>query len=253
MKKDNSKKIVVKYNNDLNDIQYGVFSAKELDLLFTVLNEIREELPMDDGEAKSFSYIEREYPLSRIREIMGLPTIACSNGRLRDRILTLGDKLTRIRCFFDAPGLGKGYMCLCPLFTVGEDGGTLLVHFNRTYLYLLSRVDMGYTSFELSEYLSLNHIASKVLYHKVKQYKMAGEVFYPDIDYFRQQMVLPETARARQIVSRIIEPAVEELKAVVPGLKLEVEKVGSRHEIKGFSLLFTPAKAKPEYLNKKND
>ena len=241
-------KVTIKYNNDLNDIQFGAFSSRELDLLFAVLNELQKELPTNCSTLGSMGYMVREYPFSQLRELMGLTTAACSNTHFEKRVMSLGDKLTKVRCFFDVADMGRGYMCLCPMFKTNPERNAVVVHFNAAYLYLLSKVDVRYTSFELHEYFSLKRTASKALYHKIKQYKMSGSVFYNDIDYFRQQMALPSTTRRREIISRIVEPAVDELKRVVPDLKLAVTKAGSSHEITGFTLTFEPTKAKPDFL-----
>ncbi len=242
-------KLTVKYHNDLNDIQFGVFSARELDMFMIVLNAIR--VSLDNGEIKPNSrYISREYSFAQIREWLNLSTRNCSDARLVERIKAIGYKVTRIQTFVSTPSKGSGYLTLCPRFWIGGRADTVQVDFNMDYLYLLADISTHYTSFELREYLSLNHIGTKILYHKIKQYKMSGHVSFSDIDTFRKQMALPDTARARQIIARIVEPAVEELKPIFPELELNVFKSGSNHEITGFELIFKPTKTRSKRSDK---
>ncbi len=241
------KKTIVKYNNDLNEIQFGSFTAKELDIFITVFNDIRLSLGDEDVKFNSEKRIMREYTFEELRNILQMPAHVYPRALFRKYLLSLGKKLNSLRCFFDTP-TESGYISIFPTFAPLKQKDVLVIEVNPTYLYLMTNTTIHYTKFELDEYRSLSLVASKALYHKIKQYKMTGMVFFADIDEFRQMMALSDTSRSRDITTRIVEPAVLELQKIIPSLRLDIEKGGKSHQITGFSLSFKPTKAKPKYL-----
>lgn len=113
-----------------------------------------------------------------------------------------------------------------------KDTGTLKVHIQNTFFDMLKNYKLGFTSFELAEFVCLTGNYTKSLYRLLKQFRTQGEWTVKKED-FRKLLNVPEKYRLIDIDRNILKPAVEQLSREhdlfdtvrVPFKNLKVDKI----------------------------
>ena len=121
-----------------------------------------------------------------------------------------------------------------------KDTGTLKVHIQNTFFDMLKNYKLGFTTFELAEFVSLKGNYTKSLYRLLKQFRIQGEWTVKKED-FRKLLNVPEKYRLIDIERNILKPAVEQLSqehdlfntARIPFKNLKVEKIKKTRGSKG--------------------
>ncbi len=247
-------KQVAKYNNNINDIKLGVLTAKELDIFISLITSLQDAVA--DGELVIDTTISNLYPrkvytFEEMRRILALSKDSYSNATMKAYLERMHKKLASIQCKAEYENGNYEFFTMFPRIKAHMETQTIEVLVDPSFLYIITETATHYTSFELDEYRSLSSVASKVMYQKLKQFKMTGKICFSDIGIFKEQMAFAKTARTNNVVTRVVKPAVAELKRIVPSLELTLFKEGKSHEVTGFELTFTPCKKKPDFLKKK--
>lgn len=88
----------------------------------------------------------------------------------------------------------------------------LKVHIQDDFYAMVKNYQLGFTRFELAEFVSLSGNYTKTLYRLLKQWRTKGK-WKVSINDFRRLLNIPESYRMRDIDRQVLTPAINQLKA----------------------------------------
>ena len=108
----------------------------------------------------------------------------------------------------------------------------LEVHIQDDFYEMMKNYKLGFTRFELAEFVNLSGSYAKTLYRLLKQYRTSGS-WIVTVEDFRQLLNVPKTYRQREIDTRVLNPCIKQLSREldmfdtvrVPFRNLKVEKI----------------------------
>jgi len=191
---------IVKYQNELNldPKSYPVFKLTEIEQnIFMAL--LSQTTFNDDQWVRTNLYDLREkisyYSRSMdgfIDEIDNLLEKICSQKIKIKR----GSKVFLFVCF--------------DKLEYDEKTNDLAVHFQDDFYHMVKNYQLGFTRFELAEFVSLSGAYAKTLYRQLKQFKTQGWWFVELAD-FKRLLNIPENYRQCDINTRILKPCIKQL------------------------------------------
>lgn len=140
----------------------------------------------------------------------------------------------------------------------------LTVHIQDDFFEMMKNYRLGFTRFELAEFVCLSGNYAKTLYRLLKQWRTKGIKSFT-IEEFREYLNIPESYRQRDIDKQIINPCIKQLANPidmideatgckrVPFCNLKVEKTKKRGRGKGGAvdeLIFTWDREQPKKKRK---
>lgn len=184
-----TKKNIIKYNNDLNKVQFKNFKEKELDLFFSMCLKLKEK----KTEEVSFKF-------SDLKKIIDLKngtdkTLIDIVDSCTDKILTL--KLRKE----DTDTIIK--LILFSKFEINKLEKTLKVKVNPDFQYILNNFIDKYTIMNHKEYISLNSKFDKNLYRLLKQWDTKKERNFT-IDEFKELLDIKDSYKMSDIDKQIL-------------------------------------------------
>lgn len=231
---------IVKYDNKLNNFNYGRFSAVEADIFFSLVARIRNSdglLIMSFDELKEVSNYYSRDEKRFIHDLEGTFT-KYLNLKYRDD----DGETIKITNVFQQLLISREKKLVTVQVTPGMEDAILSISEN-------------FTRFELQEFTKLKSSYSKSLYRLLKQWRTAGKM-YISIDEFRFKLDIPKSYRMSDIDKVIIKPVTNELSVCFQDLKCrkEYKKSASgrgRPMVKGFTFTFVPEEVYIEQQQKK--
>lgn len=203
-----NKNEVVKYHNDFNKINLPSFTAQEQNLLMGIISKMKD---LQDEELITF------YP----QELKEFSDKNYTNNEILSVVRVLRDK------FFKADFtiliehetyIAEKIINLFKEFTIYKDKDTLNIDrvemsVNKNFSYLLDNLVGNFTSFQLTEFLSLKSKYSKTLYRLLKQYKNTGKclIYSQNFDGFRAFMDIPKSYLQADIDKKVLNICMAEL------------------------------------------
>lgn len=220
---------IVKYDNKLNNFNYGRFSAVEADIFFSLVARIRNSdglLIMSFDELKKLSNYYSRDEKRFVHDLEGTFT-KYLNLKYRDD----DGETIKITNVFQQLLISREKKLVTVQVTPGMEDAILSISEN-------------FTRFELQEFTNLKSSYSKTLYRLLKQWRTVGKL-YISIDEFRFKLDIPKSYRMTHIDERVISPAINELSVCFQDLKCrkEYKKSSSgrgRPMVKGFTFTFAP-------------
>lgn len=88
----------------------------------------------------------------------------------------------------------------------------LKVHIQDDFYAMVKNYQLGFTRFELAEFVSLSGNYTKTLYRLLKQWRTKGK-WTVSINDFRRLLNIPDSYRMRDIDRQVLTPAINQLKA----------------------------------------
>lgn len=204
---------IVKYHNDLNNLQMTGFTEKEIDLFFAICLKM-----------KNKSIQELSLTFQELREL-----IDYKNGNI-DRFYKLLDKTyTKIL------GLNFRYedvnqiirFTLFSRFIINKDNQSVTIKINEDFKYILNDFVSMYTLFDIKELVNLKSIYSKNLYKILKQFRNTGW-YEVNIETLRYSLDVPESYDTNNFNKRVLAPILEELPKYFLNLRVEKIKKGRK-------------------------
>jgi hypothetical protein len=142
--------------------------------------------------------------------------------------------------------------------TYDEATFDLEVHFQDDFYAMVKNYQLGFTRFELAEFVSLSGAYAKTLYRQLKQYKSQGW-WLVSIEEFKTLLNIPKSYKQCDIDKQILKPCVAQLSRPtdlideitgatrIPFEKLAVEKIkksgrGRGGVLSALKFTFTPQK-----------
>ena len=220
-------KEVTRYKNEMNTLSIGKWTAEEMNFLFAILTQVRDE---GCKELKFDTYDLREYVKFDPKK----------PERWNNTMISVSKKLSQLVYFHTENNIFKA-MPLFQEFTVDLDTQSVTVEVSRKMEYILNKlnIDTGnWTQFEFFEFATLKSVYSKTVYRFLKQYRKTG-FWKVDLEDFRNLLSIPESYKPTHIDSRVLKPVMTELPLIFKGLK--VHKIKSRrrgNQLLGYEFTF---------------
>ena len=220
-------KEVTRYKNEMNTLSIGKWTAEEMNFLFAILTQVRDE---GCKELKFDSYDLREYVNFDPKK----------PERWNNTMISVSKKLSQLVYFHTENNIFKA-MPLFQEFTVDLETQSVIVEVSRKMEYILNKlnIDTGnWTQFEFFEFATLKSVYSKSVFRFLKQYRKTG-FWKIDFDDFRKLLNIPESYKPSHIDSRVLKPVMNELPSIFKGLK--VHKIKSRrrgNQLLGYEFTF---------------
>ena len=146
-------KEVTRYKNEMNTLSIGKWTAEEMNFLFAILTQVRDE---GCKELKFDTYDLREY----VKFDPNKP------DRWNNTMISVSKKLSQLVYFHTENNIFKA-MPLFQEFTVDLDTQSVTVEVSRKMEYILNKlnIDTGnWTQFEFFEFATLKSVYSKTVY-----------------------------------------------------------------------------------------
>ncbi|MGL5521576.1 MAG: replication initiation protein [Cetobacterium sp.] len=202
---------VVKYHNDMNKVNLGVFSTKELDLFFSICFKLKEQ---GTNEIK-ISFDDIKFLIGEVK----------NPKRVKLHVDNLNKKLAQLNYQFEInPNIFERFV-LFTNFTSNYNDNSLTIKVNDKFGYLLNNLIGNFTKFELEQFVNLKSSYSKNMFKLLKQWESKKEREFK-IDEFRELLAIPPKYRMSIIDIKVLTPIMEELPQYFFNLKLEKIKTG---------------------------
>lgn len=199
---------VVKYHNDMNKVNLGSFSQKELDLFFSICFKVKE-----------FGVNVVKIPFSDIKILIN------EKENLKRTINGLNKKMAQLNYQFEvSPNVFERFVLFTNFITNFNDK-TLTIKVNDSFEYMLNNLVGNFTKFDLMEFVNLKSCYSKNMFKLLKQWESV-KVKEFSIEEFREVLSIPPGYRMSIIDTKVLKPIAEELSKCFPGLKIEKIKTG---------------------------
>lgn len=224
-----SKKDIVRYDNELNQISFRDWNGLEQDLFFAILMKMQgkgtQEVVFDTEDLRDFI------------------DFAGKNGKRWETVLTrAATKVLRL-VYIEVTDHTIEGMALFNRFKLDLDNRTLTVKVSEHYEYVINKLQAQFTQFELEEFGQLRSTYAKTMYRLLKQWRLVGRREFSS-EEFRAYLGVPKSYDANLITRKAIKPIMAELPAYFDGLALETKHGRGRgHPIIGY--VFTWQAEKP--------
>lgn len=186
---------VVKYHNDLNNINIGTFSESQLNILFTIFAKIKE---------KNMQEVKLSLP-----EITELANIQTSNKLQLNNTIFKTFKTMQSLTFRWKDDEAEGQSVAFYEILKKHNQNEIIIKVNPKFSYLFNNLMNNFTRFELEEFVSLEGKYTKTLYRLLKQYRKTG-ILKLEWDKFVNLMDIHNYSM-RNIEKDILKPAVKKL------------------------------------------
>lgn len=215
-------KKIVEYDSKMNELSFGKFKEKELDIFFSICykmkNEKSSEVVLSFQELKALSkYTDRNLE------------------RFVKDLRAVYKKLLNITMEIENEKYIEGFT-LFTSYQVRKNEREISIKINEDYRYVLH--DIGkFTKFDLIEFVGLKSSYAKNMFKILKQFdKENKDNWYQiDLDRFKELLGVPNSYKMTHITSFVLTPIKEQLTPYFRGLKIEKIKKG----VKVIALKFT--------------
>lgn len=220
------KKEVVRFKNQMNDIQIGKLSAVCQDLFYSVCFKVHNK----GAEQVTISYKELKNLANYRRLHASKEQISIDVGKMMDGVLGLQGVLE--------DGSKTGKFNFFSYYINDPDNEELCVKVNSDFSYLVNGLAGNFTQFELKEITELSGGHSKTLYRLLKQYSNTGRYIVPLKKLKYLFGVENKYKEPKEFVRRVISPAVKEISPYFPNLSYTYDKAKDGKTITGFVFEF---------------
>lgn len=215
----------LKVVNEFNTVPLRNFNATELDLLITIMTQMR-----DKGlELIEFNFSDLK-TLSKYNKETAIKSFANDLDSTYQKLISLNIRIgddrewTRFVLFTE--------------YTINLDNQVIKIGTNPKFRHLINDyLDLNYTQIELEEFVNLKSSYSKNLYRFLKQYRLTGKAFF-HIDEFRTKMDIPDSYKYGNIKQQVLNVAIKELTPLFKNLTLIEIKGKGKYKRKVVKLEF---------------
>ncbi|MBQ1574193.1 MAG: replication initiation protein [Clostridiales bacterium] len=219
----------VKYHNDLSCIKTTSLKETDLNVFFALC-----------AKAKDENSTEITISFESFIKAAGLTDKATVNTR--KKMISFIDKrydvLKELEYKSKTDKSLMRFTLINKLF-VNEDDDFITLRIDEDFLYILN-TETDFTKFVLANFVGLNGKYAKNLYRLLMRYDGTGWADYA-IDDFKNYMGVPDGYRSKDILNKVINPAIEEIrtKNLMQDIRCEMKTSGRQgRAIKGFHFEF---------------
>lgn len=218
---------LVVYKNELNAVPLRNFTAVEMDLLFSIMSQMR-----DKGTTEiKFNFADLKY-LSNYKKETAIKSFLNDLEKTYDKLIQLNIKI-------GAPGEFTKFVFFTE-YSISEKSKTIKIAVNQKFTHLINELTGNFTRFELDEVVRLKSSYSKSCYRLLKQYRKTG-YFYINIETFRQLLDIPDYYKMGNVDQTVLMPIKKELPQYFK--KLSIKKIKSsrdKRKVEALEFRFTP-------------
>jgi plasmid replication initiation protein len=219
----------VKYHNDLSCIKTTSLKESDLNVFFALC-----------AKAKDENSTEIKISFESFIKAAGLESKATVNTR--KKMINFIDKrydvLSKLEYKSKTDNSLMRFTLINKLY-VDENDDFITLRIDEDFLYILN-TETDFTKFVLANFVGLDGKFAKNLYRLLMRYDGTGWADYA-IDDFKNYMGIPEGYRSKDILNKVINPAIEEIKAknLMQDIRCDKKTSGRQgREIKGFHFEF---------------
>lgn len=205
---------IVKYNNQMNEVNLKDFTPIELDLLMTICSKMKEQ---------GLTIIE--FSFEQLKRISNYDPKQSNKKFIKDLEKTY-DKLIQLN-FKIGDDRNFTKFVLFNEYTVKGDSGTVTIGVNPKFYFVLNELTSNFTRFELKEFIDLKSKYSKECYRRLKQFRRTG-LWTVEIEDFRRILDIPNSYKFCEINRSVLTPIIKELTPLFKNLQIEkIKKKGA--------------------------
>ena len=200
---------IVKYQNQMNELPIFKLSKIEQDLFMALISKT--------------SFSDSQWIETNLYELLDKVSFS------RDSVISMEEKVDSLIRKIFAPYLSvktdndvvRVFVCFDKL-EYERKTYALKIHIQDDFYQMIKNYELGFTRFELAEFVSLSGVYTKTLYRFLKQYRTQG-VWQVSIEDFKKLLNIPDIYRQCNIDARVLKPSLKQLSQ--PFKKLKVEKI----------------------------
>lgn len=199
--------IIVKYDNQLNNFNYGRFTAVEADIFFSLIAKIKDTnglLMMSFDDLKTLSNYYSRDEKRFVHDVENTFTKYLNLKYKEDD----GDVIKITNVF--------------QRLMIARDKRLVVVEVTPGMEDVIFSLSENFTRFELQEFTTIKGSYSKSLYRLLKQFRHTG-YFKISMEDFKFKLDVPKSYKVTHIDEVILKPSIKELSSCFENLKVEKE------------------------------
>ena len=232
---------VIKYHNDLNTVIMRKWTAEEMNFFFAII-----------AKARNQGVKELHFNTDEIKKLVNFTQK--DEKRWKEAMKSTARKVTQLT-YFEDDGKKFKVMSLFSLFEVDYEEKTVKVEVSKHFEYILNRLEVQFTQYELEEFTNIRSTYAKTMYRLLKQWRTVGKKEY-GVNELRVFLDVPESYSNGEVTRRVLEPIQKELSNYFLNFKYKVIKSNKRgNPVLGYEFTWKPEKTGEWEDNKykKND
>ena len=194
---------LVVYGNDFNFMPLPKLTEFEIDIFMQIISELNENRELE------LFFMDLAYEIWTKKHKSAKETL--------ENFYKLADKLLSFKVKYSIKNRHYAFICFEKLeLILDEDPDPRIkIKAQEDFYELITNLQMGFTKFELKEFMSLSGKYTKTLYRLLKQFRNTGEViiYKNNFQEFCKIMNIPQSYKQADIDKRILNPAIKELSA----------------------------------------
>ena len=204
---------VIKYHNDLNTVIMRKWTAEEMNFFFAII-----------AKARNQGVKELHFNTDEIKKLVNFTQK--DEKRWKEAMKSTARKVTQLT-YFEDDGKKFKVMPLFSLFEVDYEEKTVKVEVSKHFEYILNRLEVQFTQYELEEFTNIRSTYAKTMYRLLKQWRTVGKKEY-GVNELRVFLDVPESYSNGEVTRRDLEPIQKELSNSFLHFKYKVIKSNKR-------------------------
>ena len=192
-----SEREIVKYSNDFNFLPMPKLTEREMDMVVKILSKLADDRSVKIDIYEFFSDLRNEKE---------------STNKMLEMFKGLSDKILNYNIKYTTATKAYAFVCFEKL-VFDYKTNTIEITAQQDFYELITNYQLGFTRFELLEFINISSKYAKTLYRLLKQFKNSGVVtlFRNKWDDFCEIMQIPKGYPQHNIDARILKPCIKEL------------------------------------------
>lgn len=215
--------LTVKYKNELNTIPMRKFSAKEMDLFFSICSKMKNK----NCDTVRFGF-------SDLKELSNY--YSRSEKRFVSDLQGVYQKMLGLT-YREEDEEEIRYFVLFQGFVINKKHQYVEISVNPKLDYILNQLTNEFTQFELKEFTDLKSSYAKTMYRLLKQFKSTG-YYTIKVDEFRELLDIPKSYKMGDIDKKVLSPIKKELSQYFEPFKIKKIKAKKGNRIDRLEFLF---------------
>lgn len=189
---------LVVYGNDFNFMPLPKLTENEMNFFMAIISELRENRELE------FDFMDFAYDLHLKSNLSAM--------ELENTFYKLAEKMLNFKVKYKTKNKAYAFVCferLCLDFGTNN----IEITAQKDFFDLINNLQLGFTQFELTEFIGIKGKYAKNLYRILKQFRSTGKVLIYQNDWqgFCRDMQISEAYNQSNIDNRILKPAIAEL------------------------------------------
>ena len=217
---------IIKYHNDLNTVIMRKWTAEEMNFFFAII-----------AKARNQGVKELYFNTDEIKKLVNFTQK--NEKRWKEAMKSTARKVTQLT-YFEDDGKKFKVMPLFSLFEVDYEEKTVKVEVSKHFEYILNRLEVQFTQYELEEFTNIRSTYAKTMYRLLKQWRTVGKKEY-GVNELRVFLDVPESYSNGEVTRRVLEPIQKELSNYFLNFKYKVIKSNKRgNPVLGYEFTWKP-------------